>query len=312
MRAIATSGFAADVVVVDDGSTDGSGEVVRAAIADRVPLTVVVQPNRDASRRAARGSTRPPASGFSCSTAAAAFCRRAWFVGERIGPDARIWNGHVYVDRGVTRTAHSGTFSPRSPGANTSTIPDDELRQRKLRPLPQGHRLLPGPERPSARGDRASPGARTRTCASSATTRGSSAGSPRASAFISLRLLALHAPRSDLHAFLRQALYRGSTFVDGHAKRESRFFPVAIAFFPVSAALAVLTARRPAGVFPVLALGSGIAAGSVAKAARRPRFEVVSCAVLVPVYAVAHGLGMWRGLAMILAARMSDRRRGPG
>jgi hypothetical protein len=40
----------------------------------------------------------------------------------------------------------------------------------------------------------------------------------------------------------------------------------------------------------------------------RSAFETASFAALAPVYAVAHGAGMWRGLALMAA---SSRRRRP-
>ncbi len=44
--AVEDSGFDAELVVVDDGSTDGSGDVARSATEGRVELRVVTQPNR--------------------------------------------------------------------------------------------------------------------------------------------------------------------------------------------------------------------------------------------------------------------------
>ena len=70
-----------------------------------------------------------------------------------------------------------------------------------------------------------------------------------------------YTPRGSLPSFVRHSLHRGVVFLDGHGRRESRFFPAVVAFYPVSAALAVAALRRPALV-PAGALG-------VAAAARR-------------------------------------------
>jgi hypothetical protein len=93
-------------------------------------------------------------------------------------------------------------------------------------------------------------------------------------------------------------------FLDGHGRPESRFYPAVTAFFPVSAGLALLSLRNPKLV-PALALGIGAAAGAVAAASGRTRFETVSVAMLAPVYAVAHGAGMWRGLLLLARDRLA-------
>jgi hypothetical protein len=72
----------------------------------------------------------------------------------------------------------------------------------------------------------------------------------------------------------------------------------------VSAGLALVSLRRPK-LAPALALGVGAAAGVVAAASGRTRFETVSVAMLAPVYAVAHGAGMWRGLVLLARDRLA-------
>ncbi len=81
-----------------------------------------------------------------------------------------------------------------------------------------------------------------------------------------------YTPRGSLPPSCGTRVHRGVVFLDGHGRRESRFFPVVVAFYPVSAALAVAALRRPALV-PVGALGVAAAAGAVAAVAGRPRFE---------------------------------------
>jgi glycosyltransferase involved in cell wall biosynthesis len=116
----------------------------------------------------------------------------------------------------------------------------------------------------------------------------------------------VYTPRRTLPSFVRHALHRGVVFVDGHGRRESRFFPVVVAFFPVSAGVAAVAIRRPV-VVPLLAAGIAGVAGVVAGRRRRTTDEVASFAALAPVYAVAHGLGMWRGAALLIAERLRSR-----
>jgi glycosyltransferase involved in cell wall biosynthesis len=113
----------------------------------------------------------------------------------------------------------------------------------------------------------------------------------------------VYRPRRDVRSFVKHAVHRGVVFVDGHGRRESRFFPIVVAFFPVSAAVAALAARRPA-VVPATVAATVLAAGAAAAAKRRPGGEVASFAALAPLYLVAHGLGMWRGAALAAGARL--------
>jgi hypothetical protein len=110
-------------------------------------------------------------------------------------------------------------------------------------------------------------------------------------------------PRKSLRAFLGNALYRGSTFLDGHGTPESRFFPLVVGFFPLSAGIVLLVLRRPAAA-PVLAAVTAGVAAAVAVRARRPAFETLSFAALAPLYAAAHGAGMWRALAVLARDRL--------
>jgi glycosyltransferase involved in cell wall biosynthesis len=112
----------------------------------------------------------------------------------------------------------------------------------------------------------------------------------------------VYTPRRTLRSFVKHALHRGVVFVDGHGRAESRFFPVVVAFYPVSAGLTIAAVRKPA-VVPLALLGIvSVAAMAAVRKGRSPA-EIASFSVLAPVYAVAHGLGMWRGAALALAKR---------
>jgi hypothetical protein len=113
----------------------------------------------------------------------------------------------------------------------------------------------------------------------------------------------VYAPRSSLGAFLRHAFRRGVVFVDGHGVPASRFFPVVVAFFPLSATLVVAAARRPLLAPAAFAACAAAAAAYGVHARRSPR-EVATLAAVTPVYALGHGLGMWRGLGELVRARV--------
>ncbi len=120
---------------------------------------------------------------------------------------------------------------------------------------------------------------------------------------IAPRFACVYTPRRTLRSFLKHAFHRGVVFVDGHGRAESRFFPAVVAFYPVSAGLAITAVRRPVAL-PLVALGIGGVAALAAARKRQPAAEIASFSALAPVYAVAHGLGMWKGAALGVRARL--------
>jgi hypothetical protein len=123
---------------------------------------------------------------------------------------------------------------------------------------------------------------------------------------ISPRFSCLYWPRNSARAFTRHAFHRGVVFLDGHGRRESPFFPLVVAFYPVSALVVAFAVRRPS-VIPAVASAVSLTSGAVAAMRGRTIYESLVFGALSPVYASAHGAGMWRGLA--LACAESFRRR---
>ncbi|MHB8510525.1 MAG: hypothetical protein ACYDGR_18100 [Candidatus Dormibacteria bacterium] len=105
-----------------------------------------------------------------------------------------------------------------------------------------------------------------------------------------------------MKAFTRHAFHRGIVFLDGHGRRESRFFPAVIAFYPISLALVPFALRRPKLAAGALVASMATLAG-VLGLRGFPRDDAASFAALAPVYAVCHGAGMWKGLAMMIGRR---------
>ena len=123
---------------------------------------------------------------------------------------------------------------------------------------------------------------------------------------ISPRFACDYRPRTTLQAFVKHSVRRGVVFLDGHGRRESRFFAVVVAFYPLSLLLALAVLRRP-GRAPRAAALAALAAALVGVKRRRSAFEIGSLALLAPLYAVAHGAGMWRGLMLISERRVPRR-----
>jgi hypothetical protein len=112
---------------------------------------------------------------------------------------------------------------------------------------------------------------------------------------ISPEFACTYSPRTTFGAFLRHAIHRGTVFLDGHGTPESRFFPAVVAFFPLSVALL----RRPR-LLPAALAACGAAAAGYGACAGRSKGEVRVLATITPLYALGHGLGMWRGAFELL------------
>jgi glycosyltransferase involved in cell wall biosynthesis len=304
--AVERAGLEAELVLVDDGSTDRTADAARAAAEGRLPIHVVAQPNggRFLARRA----------GLEAATADLVLLLDARvrldpealvFVRDRVEAGERVWNGHVDPDVdgnpygafgnvvvalawrdyfGDPRTTSYGLEDfDRYPKGTTCFLAPREL-------------LLEATAAFTTRYD---------------DLRDANDDTPvlrfvaaRERIHLSPRFACAYTPRDTLSAFLRHSVHRGVVFLDGHGRRESRFFPLAVAFFPLSAALVLVSLRRPA-LAPAAAVAGAAVAAAAAGSARRPRFEVLSFGALAPVYALAHGYGMWRGLALMAKRRLA-------
>jgi hypothetical protein len=225
------------------------------------------------------------------------------FVHERLGGDAQAWNGHVrvetdnvfgifwrllaelawreYFDRPRTTSYGVAEFD-RFPKGTTCFLAPRELLVAVFDEFDSRYRdiRIANDDTPILR----SLAARQRI-------------------FLSPGFACVYEPRSSVREFLRHSFRRGVVFVDGHGVPASRFFPVVVVFFPVSAALVVAAARRPL-LAPTALAASGVAAAAYGLRARRSPREVATLAAVMPVYAVSHGLGMWRGLGELVRARV--------
>ncbi len=294
----------AEIVVVDDGSTDGSGDAARGA--DReLPLRVLEQPN--SGRYAARKTGLEAAEGdyvlFLDSRVQLQPGALA-FLAERLGEGEDIWNAHVVIEADgnpygrfwnvLTELAFADYFAnPRT------TSFDAENFER----FPKGTTCFLAPRE-------ALLDAFGAFSTRYSDLRNANDDTPiirrlaeQQPINISPRFSCLYRPRDSLRGFLRHAYHRGIVFLDGHGRRESGFFPLVVAFYPLSLGAAVLAVRRPVAV-PILAGASVLAAGAVASVKGRGRDETIAFAGLAPVYALAHGAGMWKGLALMVGNRL--------
>jgi prepilin-type processing-associated H-X9-DG protein len=311
--AIDRSTFAAELILVDDGSTDGTATAAAEACGDRLPLRVLAQPNRGRfeARRAGVEAAKADLillldSRVMLSPGALAF------VAERVARGEEVWTGHVDVAAGrnpygvfwklLAELAWEDYFAcPRTTRFGAAGFDR----------FPKGSGCFVAP-----RGILLDAIAAFRSRYAEA--RYANDDTPlirwiaeRAPIHISPHFRSVYVPRRRLAAFLRHSFRRGIVFLDGHGRRESRFYWLAVGFYPASALIGVAALRRPLFI-PALAVAAGVAAGAFALWRRRSPFEVASLALLTPVYGVAHGAGMWRGLTLLLRDRLPSARRAWG
>ena len=297
--AIDGSGFDAELILVDDGSTDRSAEVARSSADGRLVLRVVTQRNR--GRFEARRAGLAEASGdyvlfLDSRVQLAPGALR--FVRGRLQSEP-VWNGHVYVDsdnalgefwRLLAELAWRDYFD--HPRTTSFGLADFDR-------FPKGTTCFLAP-----RSLLESAFAHFRTRYADIRLANDDTPILRAVAaeepiHISPEFACVYAARTTLGGFLRHAMHRGTVFLDGHGTPQSRFFPAVAAFFPVSAALAVAAVRRP-GIVPASLAACGLAAGAYGLRAERSGRELAVLATVTPVYAVGHGIGMWRGVFELL------------
>jgi glycosyltransferase involved in cell wall biosynthesis len=300
LAALETSDFDAELVVVDDGSTDGSADAARSSADGRVPVRIV--------RRAGEGRFEARRAGLEAAQGNLVLLLDARvrlapealrFVRNRVGAGESVWNGHVEVDADTAfgvfwrllaelawrdyfdqpRTTSFGVEEfDRFPKGTTCFLAPRELLLSAFSTFRTRYRdpRLANDDTPILR-----------------------AVAARERIGISPSFACIYSPRTTLGRFLRHAVHRGTVFVDGHGTPASRFFPAVVAFFPLSAALAVGAVRRPALV-PAAAAACGLAAAAYGVHAGRSRRDVAVLATVTPIYALGHSVGMWRGAVELL------------
>jgi glycosyltransferase involved in cell wall biosynthesis len=313
VAAVEGSGFVAELVLVDDGSNDGSAETAREALDRRLPFTLVAQENRGrfearrAGLEAAKGDWVLLLDGrVRIDPGALAFAH------ERVAAaNGRVWAGHVDVDaegnpygtfwKLIAELAWSDYFAePR----------ETSFGAKEFDRYPKGTTCFLAPRLTLLDAVRAFRSAYDDLRRANDDTPLLRWIVERERIHLSPRFRCEYTPRTTLATFVRHSVHRGVVFVDGHGRPESRFFPLAVAFYPVSALLALAAARRPS-VAVSAALATSAAAAVVGLARRRSPFEIASLALLAPVYGAAHGIGMWRGLGLLARRGVREPASGP-
>jgi glycosyltransferase involved in cell wall biosynthesis len=301
-RLAETEGFAADVVVVDDGSSDGGAEIARS-FDDRLPLRVRSHANSGRFRTRQVGLEEARGDYVLFLDAGVVLAEGGLrFIAEQVPAGKDVWNAHtllVHEDNpfGVFWSVVSAlAFADYLDDPRTTSFGAAEFDR-----YPKGTGCFFAPRRllRDAFASFSSAYVDTRYANDDAPILRAVATRSRIN--ISPEFACVYRPRTSLVPFVRHAFHRGTVFVDGHGRRESRFFPLVIGFYPASIAFLYGAIREPV-VAPGVLVASSVLAG-VAARRQSPR-DAIRFAALAPVYAVAHGLGMWRGLFLAVAKKL--------
>jgi glycosyltransferase involved in cell wall biosynthesis len=103
-------------------------------------------------------------------------------------------------------------------------------------------------------------------------------------------------------AFMHNVFHRGKTFVDSYGRPGTRFFPLVVAYYPISLLAAVIALRRPRLALKAAA-ATPVGFAAVATALRRDRADILAVTWIGPNWLAAMCLGLWYGLGLALRAR---------
>lgn len=124
---------------------------------------------------------------------------------------------------------------------------------------------------------------------------------------ISPEFSCLYHSRDKFSAFLKHTLNRGTFFVDGFLQPGNRFFALLIVFLVVSPLSLVALVIWP---LPIIGLGVllWLLELLVAVLVGVPIASALSLWLLSPVFALLYGIGIWRGVLMILRQKLRGQR----
>ncbi|MDQ1137592.1 hypothetical protein QE410_002391 [Microbacterium sp. SORGH_AS 1204] len=305
--AIERAGLVAEVIVVDDGSTDDTLTVLRPWHDDTVaPVSVVSQDNagRFAARRAGLRAASAPTIMLLDSRVLIGPDSLASIWGE-VGDGVRVWNAHIETDPAAPLVGRFWDVPTRlfwgeylrRPRAMTLTADNFDT-------APKGTTLLLAPA--SLLGDAFRFAAPT-------------VSSPLVSDDTKLlrwvaenhgiridpRFSAIYRPRTTVRGFLRHARDRGTLFVDSYAGTSPARSAILIGLAAAPVALVVLLGtlilrgRAPLALAVVASGGLAVAIpGVIAAAQRAPRRSVLAYLAYVLPFAGPFWAGIVRGVVV--------------
>jgi glycosyltransferase involved in cell wall biosynthesis len=301
VESIDSFGLSAEVILVDDGSTDDGVQIAIDTIGSRVPLRVLGGDHigRFGARRIGIESASAPTV-MLLDARVRVLPGSLPFVIERLREGEDVWTSHVRVETDGNPFAIFWKLiadlgwrqyfdNPRTSAFGVEDF--DRFPKGTTCFLAPRTLLLEAGDAFSTRYDD------VRHANDDTTMLRWIAG--RRSIHISPSFAVSYSARTSARAFWRHSIHRGVVFVDGHGRRESRFFAGAVLFFPVSLALCVSAIRRPANV-PRYVAAVSVLGATIGLITRRSRNETVALALAGPIYGLGHAIGMWKGAALAL------------
>jgi glycosyltransferase involved in cell wall biosynthesis len=293
-----------EIVVVDDGSTDGTAEILDQLECD-VPLRVIHQSNQGRLPARTTGLRQARGDYILFLDSRVQIEEGLDALVDRVAEGMVVWNAHVNISPDVgllgtfwdapTRIFWSDYLS--SPRRISFGIEDFHRHPKGTTGF-----LAPRPVLLDAFDRFRSTYADSRHANDDTAVLQHVARRHRI--WLSPEFSVRYEPRHSLRRFVPHAYHRGIVFVDGFLHQGNPFAPAILIFYGLSATLIPLS-RRHHRLIPFAYLGVTVAAAGAGVFRKLSRRHITALALVTPVFVTAYGAGMWAGLALRLRDRMS-------
>ncbi|WP_370945266.1 glycosyltransferase family 2 protein [Amycolatopsis sp. cg5] len=302
----AHANWPAEVIVVDDGSTDGTGQRL-VELADRHGITVISQPNR--GRFEARRAGLAKAGGHQVllldSRVIVDLTSLEFLRAQLVEhADRTVWNGHINVDSEDNPYAGFMAGLVKIPWRRYCANPrlmSFDIEEFDV--FPKGTGFFSAPRQMLEDASNAFESLYEDVRLASDDTGVLRWIAERTRIFLAPEFSATYHGRESLEKFVKQSYFRGTTFVDSYIAtpgpaRNGLFAALAVGVVGLG-----IAAKRPKTAMTLASLGS-TAAGVAVTRFGATKAEGAAVAKLTPLFAAGFGAGVVRGLILALRARL--------